>query len=101
MTMENLQDADRFYYLSRTQGLNLLNELENNTFAELVMRNTDLGDPDSTAMPGNLFSAFEMPILEMDPSKQLGADPVAGRSLPAGFSELVERRDAAAYLIAE
>ena len=45
MTMENLQDGDRFYYLSRTQGLNLLNELENNTFAELVMRNTDLGDP--------------------------------------------------------
>ena len=32
--------------------------------------------PDSTALPGNLFSAFEMPTLEMDISKQLGADPV-------------------------
>ena len=44
LQMENLQDADRFYYLSRVQGLNLLNELENNSFAEMVMRNTDLGD---------------------------------------------------------
>jgi hypothetical protein len=26
--MENLQNGDRFYYLSRTQGLNMLNELE-------------------------------------------------------------------------
>ncbi|MDX3927017.1 MAG: peroxidase family protein [Shinella sp.] len=100
MTMENLQDADRFYYLSRTQGLNLLNELENNTFAELVMRNTDLGDPGSTALPGNLFSAFEMPTLEMDPSKQLGADPVHDDPMLQAVSRLVERRDAAGNLIA-
>ncbi|RYZ15249.1 MAG: heme peroxidase [Alphaproteobacteria bacterium] len=99
MTMENLQDADRFYYLSRTQGLNLLNELENNTFAELVMRNTDLGDPGSTALPGNLFSAFQMPTLEMDPSLQLGADPAQDNPfLP--FANLVERRDANGVLIA-
>ncbi|MHA4837558.1 peroxidase family protein [Sphingopyxis sp. MSC1_008] len=94
MTMENLQDADRFYYLSRTQGLNLLNELENNTFAELVMRNTDLGDDHSTALPGNLFSAFEMPQLEMDISKQLGADPVSDDPFLGGFSSLIERIDA-------
>ncbi|HEV2596897.1 peroxidase family protein, partial [Sphingopyxis sp.] len=94
MTMENLQDADRFYYLSRTQGLNLLNELENNTFAELVMRNTDLGDDHSTALPGNLFSAFEMPQLEMDISKQLGADPVSDDPFLGGFSQLVQRIDA-------
>ncbi|WP_051960519.1 peroxidase family protein [Devosia riboflavina] len=99
MTMENLQDADRFYYLSRTQGLNLLNELENNTFAELVMRNTDLGDDHSTALPGNLFSAFEMPTLEMDPSKQLDEDPTQDNPyLP--FANIVERRDAAGNLIA-
>ncbi|RYG32184.1 MAG: heme peroxidase, partial [Burkholderiales bacterium] len=99
MTMENLQDADRFYYLSRTQGLNLLNELENNTFAELVMRNTDLGDPGSTALPGNLFSAFDMPTLEMDPTLQLGADPVHDNPfLP--FANMVERRDASGALIA-
>lgn len=101
MTMENLQDADRFYYLSRTQGLNLLNELENNTFAELVMRNTDLGDDHSTALPGNLFSAFEMPQLEMDISKQLGADPVSDDPFLGGFSSLIERIDADEDGIAE
>ncbi|AJA08080.1 heme peroxidase [Sphingopyxis fribergensis] len=94
MTMENLQDADRFYYLSRTQGLNLLNELENNSFAELVMRNTDLGDDHSTALPGNLFSAFEMPQLEMDISKQLGADPETDDPFIGNFTSLVERVDA-------
>ena len=99
MTMENLQDADRFYYLSRTQGLNLLNELENNSFAELAMRNTDLGSPDSTVLPGNLFSSFEMPILEMDPSKQLGADPEHDDPTLSAISQLVERRDAAGNLI--
>ena len=46
--MENLQNGDRFYYLSRTQGMNLLNQLEPNTFADLVMRNTDLSDLHST-----------------------------------------------------
>ncbi|MGW9820234.1 Ca2+-binding RTX toxin-like protein [Methylorubrum extorquens] len=101
MTMENLQDADRFYYLSRTQGLNLLNELENNTFAELVMRNTDLGDAHSTALPGNLFSAFQMPTLELDISKQLGADPVSDDPFLGGFSKLIERVDANGDGIAE
>ncbi len=99
MTMENLQDADRFYYLSRTQGLNLLNELENNTFAEIVMRNTDLGEPGSTALPGNVFSAFQMPTLEMDISKQLGADPVQDDPTLQAFSRLVERRYANGNLI--
>jgi Ca2+-binding RTX toxin-like protein len=101
MTMENLQDADRFYYLSRTQGLNLLNELENNTFAELVMRNTDLGGSESTALPGNLFSAFDMPTLEMDISKQLGADPVSDDPFLGGFSKLIERVDANGDGVAE
>ena len=39
--MEKLQDGDRFYYLARTAGLNFLTQLEENSFAELVMRNTD------------------------------------------------------------
>src|SRR5690606_16975316 len=36
MQMENLQEGDRFYYLSRAQGLNLLNELENNSLAKMM-----------------------------------------------------------------
>ena len=35
--MENLQNGDRFYYLSRLAGLNFLTEMENNSFAKLVM----------------------------------------------------------------
>ena len=43
--MEDLQYGDRFYYLSRTAGLNLLTQLEGNSFAELISRNTDVPGP--------------------------------------------------------
>ncbi|WP_139557002.1 peroxidase family protein [Methylotetracoccus oryzae] len=49
--LEKLQDGDRFYYLSRTAGLNLLVQLEGNSFAEIVMRNTD-----ANALPADAFS---------------------------------------------
>ncbi|MCG2624555.1 Ig-like domain-containing protein [Arthrobacter sp. I2-34] len=39
--LTDLQDGDRLYYLSRTSGLNLRTQLEGNSMAELVMRNTD------------------------------------------------------------
>ena len=39
--LEKLQDNDRFYYLNRTPGMNLRSQLEGNTFAEMIMRNTD------------------------------------------------------------
>ena len=41
--LEKLQDFDRFYYLQRTDGLNLKEALEANSFAELIRRNTDMG----------------------------------------------------------
>ena len=40
ITLTQLQDGDRFYYLSRNVGLNFLHELENNSFAALIMKNT-------------------------------------------------------------
>ena len=40
-TLENLQDFDRLYYLNRTPGLSLRTQLEGNSFAELIERNTD------------------------------------------------------------
>ena len=49
--LENLQNADRFYYLSRTAGLNFGTELEGNSFAQLVQLNTD-----ATHLPGDIFS---------------------------------------------
>jgi Ca2+-binding RTX toxin-like protein len=49
--MEDLQFGDRFYYLSRTAGLNMLTQLEGNSFAELIQRNTDV-----SGLPADAFS---------------------------------------------
>ena len=38
--MTDLQNGDRLYYLARTPGMNLRTQLEGNSFAELMMRNT-------------------------------------------------------------
>ena len=56
--MENLQDGDRLYYLARTAGLNLGVQLEANTFAELIMRNTNVEalPADAFAFPTRTFS---------------------------------------------
>ncbi|WP_345208585.1 peroxidase family protein [Fodinibacter luteus] len=56
--MEDLQFGDRFYYLSRTAGLNMLTQLEGNSFAELIQRNTDVeGLPaDSFSRPAFVFN---------------------------------------------
>ncbi len=62
--MEKLQNGDRFYYLERTAGLNFLTELENNSFAKLIMANTD-----AKHLPGDVFSAPAW-ILEVDQTKQ-------------------------------
>lgn len=51
LQMEDLQFGDRFYYLSRTAGLNLLVQLEGNSFSELTQRNTDV-----TGLPSDSFS---------------------------------------------
>ena len=49
--MEDLQNGDRFYYLARTAGMNLLTQLEGNSFAELIARNTDV-----QGLPADSFS---------------------------------------------
>ena len=93
--LEALQNGDRFYYLERTAGLNFINELENNSFAKLVMANTD-----ATHLPGVIFTTPGF-TLEVDPTKQstgldepgpdgiqgtaddeVGADGVEGNSDP-------------------
>jgi Ca2+-binding RTX toxin-like protein len=60
--MEDLQDGDRMYYLSRTAGLNLLTQLEGNSFAELIQRNTDVeGLPaDSFSRPDYVFQVAKL-----------------------------------------
>ncbi|MGK4359594.1 peroxidase family protein [Ectopseudomonas chengduensis] len=88
--MENLQNGDRFYYLSRTQGMNLLNELEANSFAALVMRNTDLGNPNASHLPGALFQRVDY-ILELDMNRQQYADPVGSNPVLNALAPLVIR----------
>jgi Ca2+-binding RTX toxin-like protein len=39
--LTDLQNGDRLYYLARTAGMNLNSQLEGNSFAEMIMRNTD------------------------------------------------------------
>ena len=41
--LESLQNGDRFYYLQRTDGLNIRLSLEGNSLAELARRNTTVG----------------------------------------------------------
>jgi Ca2+-binding RTX toxin-like protein len=62
--MENLQSGDRFYYLQRLDGLHLFGEMENNSFAAMIMRNTD-----ATHLPSDVFSTPGL-ILEVNQSQQ-------------------------------
>lgn len=98
LQMENLQDADRFYYLSRTQGLNLLTELENNSLSKIVMRNTNLGE-EGLALPADIFSTPDH-VFYVDLARQLQitglADPTHENPVLQALSALVER--AAGYI---
>ncbi len=74
VTMENLQEGDRFYYLDRLAGLNLLTSIEGNTLSEMFVRNTD-----AEVLPANLFA---VPSLTVDMRIQgagLAAFPSTGR----------------------
>ena len=89
--MEKLQSGDRFYYLQRLDGLHLFGEMENNSFAAMIMRNTD-----ATHLPSDVFSTPGL-ILEVDQTKQfndLDGDGVLESADPVGaglLSQLVLR----------
>jgi len=74
-TLEGLQDSDRFYYLERLDGLNLLSQMEGNSFAELIARNTPAGSAFSASVfvrPDlvlNLDSILRVPgVISDDPT---------------------------------
>ncbi|KRE07128.1 hypothetical protein ASE63_23060 [Bosea sp. Root381] len=93
LQMENLQDSDRFYYLSRAQGLNFLTELENNSLAKIVMRNTNLGEQ-GLALPADIFSVPDH-VFYVDYLKQMQmtgqVDPQHDNPVLQAISSLVER----------
>jgi hypothetical protein len=89
--MENLQNADRFYYLSRTQGMNLLTELEGTTMADLLMRNSDLGREDATHLYAHIMKKPDY-ILELD--RNVAQADYSGNALgvtPIGINTAEER----------
>ncbi|MDF9774136.1 peroxidase family protein [Pseudomonas baetica] len=77
--MEALQNGDRFYYLSRTAGLNFGTELENNSFAKLIMLNSDVTHLANTVF---LTPTFTLEVNQAAQFTGLGldsrADPTGG-----------------------
>ena len=63
--MEKLQAGDRFYYLARTAGINFLTELEKNSFAALIARNTDAKHLplDVFSRPDFIFEVGQLPAI--------------------------------------
>lgn len=94
LQLENLQNGDRFYYLSRTQGLNLLNELEANSFAEMVIRNTDIGET-GYAVPGDIFSVPDHVLyVDLEEQEKWGYDDPTGTDLFQNALSPMVKRDA-------
>ena len=85
LQIQNLQNGDRFYYLSRTQGQNLLNELEADSFADLIRRNTDTEDT-GLHINGAAFQTADY-IITMDQSKQWNRG--LGNSDPTGEADVI------------
>lgn len=99
--LENLQDADRFYYLSRTQGQNFLNELEQNSFSKLMLANTTLADPGADGIRGteddivtrhigiDAFADYDYEF-EVNVANQLDQNGAEGGKDPTGIDPLLE-----------
>lgn len=102
--LENLQDGDRFYYLTRTQGLNFLNQLEENSFSKLILKNSALSDPGPDGIRGtgddivdrhlgvNVFANYDF-YLEVNAAMQLGADPTGNDPVLEGLGRGKVQRD--------
>uniref|UniRef100_A5W572 Animal heme peroxidase n=3 Tax=Gammaproteobacteria TaxID=1236 RepID=A5W572_PSEP1 len=80
--LEALQNGDRFYYLSRTAGMNFGTELENNSFAKLIMANSDVTHLSNTVF---LTPTFTLEVNQANQFTGLGAD---GKADPTGGIEI-------------
>ena len=98
--LEALQNGDRFYYLARTAGMNFINELEQNSFASLIMSNTDAGhlpidvfstpayilEVDRLDVDGDGNAQFNEGLGNLDPT-QTGSVPLVDRNPGAGSAD--------------
>lgn len=101
LQMENLQDGDRLYYLTRTQGQNLLTSLEQNSFAKLIMANTDLSLPGADGIRGtaddevprhigvDAFALYDF-TLEVNVANQADYNGAAAGKDPSGIDPVLE-----------
>ncbi|WP_438345922.1 peroxidase family protein [Methylorubrum populi] len=99
--MENLQDADRFYYLSRVQGQNFLNELEQNSFSKIMLANSSLSLPGPDGIRGtaddivprhigvDAFADYDFE-LEVNAANQLDQNGAAPGRDPTGNDPVLE-----------
>ena len=83
--MENLQNGDRFYYLQRLDGLHLFSEMEGNSFAGMIMRNTD-----ATHLPSDVFSTpgLILEVVQANQHNDLNGDGILESTDPTGGSIL-------------
>ncbi len=101
LQLENLQDGDRFYYLTRTQGQNFLTMLEQNSFAKMIMANTDLAKPGADGIRGTAddvidrhigvdsFSTYDY-VLEVNAANQADYNGTAAGKDPTGNDPFLE-----------
>ena len=66
MQMVKLQDGDRFYYLNRLGGTNMLAEIEAQLFADIVMRNTGTEN-----LYNDIFSVADKTVFLEDPTQRV------------------------------
>ena len=81
LQMENLQDGDRLYYLPRIEGMHFSDQIENNSFAEMIMNATGIKH-----LPASIFLTPEYTIeadkyYQHDASGNALFDPVTGHHL--------------------
>ena len=80
--LTNLQNGDRFYYLARTPGMNLRTQLEGNSFAELIMRNTTAHSLKADAF-ATADCKFELAHLPAPRPARLRRQPASSTTRPA------------------
>jgi beta-lactam-binding protein with PASTA domain/Ca2+-binding RTX toxin-like protein len=79
--LESLQNGDRFYYLQRTDGLNIRLSLEGNSLAELARRNTTLG-----GTMDNIFDTADFIFTAGSPQLTSAAPVILDPTVPAASS---------------